>query len=47
MKKEKLKTIDFIEIKSFRHKIQLTKKNKECKMEVLDKYLYIERCRDE
>ena len=48
MKKEKLKVIEFIPIKNFKHKIKLTKENDgKSKMQVIDNYLYIERCRYE
>ncbi len=47
MRKEKLKTIEFVPIKNFTHKIKLTKENKKSKMQIIDKYLYIERYRYE
>lgn len=47
MRKEKLKIIEFVPIKKFTHKIKLTKENKESKMQIIDKHLYIERCRYE
>lgn len=41
MRKEKLKTIEFIPIENFTHKIKLTKKYKKYKLQVIDKHLYI------
>lgn len=48
VRKEKLKTIECIRLKNFKHKMKLTKKkDKNCKMQVIDNYLYIERWRYE
>lgn len=38
MRKEKLKTIEFVPIKNFTHKIKLTKENKKSKMQIIDKH---------
>ena len=47
MRRKKLKVIEMIEILDFKHKIKLTKKYANYKMELIDNYLYIERCEDE
>lgn len=48
MRIERLRTIEYIPIKNFKEKIKLTKKNYgKGKMQMIDKHLYIERCRYE
>ena len=47
MRRKKLKVIEMIEILDFKHKIKLTKEYADYKIELIDNYLYIERCRYE
>lgn len=43
MKKEILKIIEIIPFKTFREKIELTKKYKNCKLQIIGNSLYVEK----